>query len=130
MLSSIRAVRAELAARLDDPGWRVVDESAAKDETLRPAVYIEFVGLDSTYQGTPLPHGVLAAEVQVIITDPRTTPDGEGGVEDLLVALLARLDESDDLAWQQARKQRVERSGVWAWVLTLFAFVNTTTEGA
>lgn len=132
MFSSIPAVRDELKTRLTTSlpaSWVVVNSIEAQDQTLTPAVYLEFVGLSTTFNGAPLAHGMLAAEVQVILTDPRTTTEGEDAVENHMVPLLAALDTHPDLHWADARKQKIERSGVWAWALTITAFVdNTTTE--
>lgn len=130
MFSSIPAVRDELKARLTaalPSSWAVVNNIEAQDQTLTQAVYLEFIGLSTTFLGAPLAHGILGAEVQVIITDPRTSTDGEAGVEDHLVPLLAALDEHPDLHWAAAVKQKVDRSGLWAWTLTITAFVNNTT---
>ncbi|HUG50405.1 MAG TPA: hypothetical protein VLZ78_05350 [Terrimesophilobacter sp.] len=129
MFSDIPSVRAELDARLREvlpAKWKVEKDIEAPDATLTPAVYIEFRRIGSTFDGQPLPHGVLAAEVQLILTDPRTDRAGEGDVEDHLVNLIAALDPHEDLAWTTAEKQRVERTGSWSWALTLFAFVDIT----
>lgn len=129
MFTDIPSLRAELKARLEaalPESWRIEVDMEAPDASLVPAVYAEFVGLSSTFAGEPLPHGVLAAEVQLILTDPRTDRKGEAGVEEHIVDLIDALDPSEDLAWTDARKQKIERTGAWAWVLTLFAFVDTT----
>lgn len=129
MFSDIPSVRTELAARLRDvlpSTWRIEKDIEAPDYTLAPAVYIEFRRIATTFDTQPLPHGVLAAEVQLILTDPRTDRGGERPVEEHLVDLIAVLDPHEDLAWTTAEKQRVERTGSWSWALTLFAFVDIT----
>ncbi|MGB3375926.1 MAG: hypothetical protein WBA87_12420 [Microbacterium sp.] len=129
MFSDIPSVRDELAERLRDvlpSTWRIEKDIEAPDATLSPAVYIEFRRIATTFDTQPLPHGVLAAEVQLILTDPRTDRGGEAASEDHLVDLIAVLDPHEDLAWTTAEKQRVERTGSWSWALTLFAFVDIT----
>jgi hypothetical protein len=129
MFSDIPSVREELKARLTGvlpPTWRVEPDIAAPDYTLAPAVYIEFRRIATTFDSQPLPQGVLAAEVQLILTDPRTDRGGEKAVEEHLVALIGVLDPHEDLAWTTAEKQRIERTGSWSWALTLFAFVDIT----
>lgn len=130
MFSDIPSVRAELEQRLADvlpKAWRVESEIAAPDAALAPAVYIEFVELASTFNSTPLPPGMLAAGINVILTDPRTDRHGEATVEEHLVKVIEALDPHDDLAWDTATKQRIERSGSWSWQLKLSAFVSTIT---
>lgn len=129
MFSDIPAVRDELEARLVatlPATWTVEKDMTAPDATLKPAVYIEFVGLASTFDGQPLPRGVLAAEVRLILSDPRTDRAGEKSVEEHIVSLFAALDPHDDLAWTAAEKQRIERSGAWSWSVPVFAFVKVT----
>lgn len=131
MFTDIPSVRAELADRLRaalPASWTVEKDIAAPDAALHTVAYIEFRGLASTFDGAPLPRGVLAAEVQLILADARTDRGGEASVEEHLVDLIAALDPSDDLAWTSAAKQRIERTGAWSWALTVFAFVNNLKE--
>lgn len=130
MFSDIPAFRDELKARLVaalPADWSILEDIDARNASLVPAVYLEFVGLDSTFQGTPLPHGVLASETNVVITDPKTNEAGEASVEEHVVDVIGALDPHEDLAWSTARKIKVESSGAWSWVLTVFAFVAVPT---
>jgi hypothetical protein len=129
MFSSIPAFRGELADRLRSvlpETWAIEEDLSAPDNTLTPAVYLEFDTIASTFNGKPIPHGSVAAETNVILTDPRTDRGGEKGVEEHLVTLIGALDEHTDLHWDSARKQKIDRSGVYSWALRLIAFVSTT----
>ncbi|MFE6733424.1 hypothetical protein [Microbacterium sp. NPDC057650] len=131
MFSSIPALRDELKARLAPlvpADWKIVSDLDDKPTGNVANLLIEFVGLDTSFNGSPLPAGILAAKVNLIITDPRTNKDGEAGAEKLLVDLIIAIDPSTDIAWTTADKQKLEPAGTWSWAMQpITAFVAITT---
>lgn len=130
MFSSIPALRGELKDRLAPlvpADWKIVTDIDEKPTGLVPNLLVEFVGLDTAFNGQALPDGILGAEVNLIITDTRTNADGESGAEALLVDLIGALDPSTDMVWTSARKQKLGEPGTWSWLLVITAFVATTT---
>ena len=133
MFSSIPALRPELKARLTPllpAEWVIVSDIDTPPTGGAPNLLVEFVGLDTSFGGQPLPDGILGAEVNLIITDTRTNADGEAGAEALLVDLITALDPSADMVWTTADKQKLEPAGTWSWALVITAFVATTTPAA
>lgn len=129
MLSSVRALRDELAERLRGAvpaSWEIAPALMAPNVGLVPAVYIEFQELSGEANGQPLPRGCMAASVDLVIVDPRTADElAETAIEDEIVPVLALLDQHDDIGWSTAKKFRLD-AGPLGWRISLIALVNLT----
>lgn len=127
MFSSIPALRTELHTRLTEAlpdEWEIVPDLMAANVGLVPAVYFEFMKLDTQAAGQPLAHGTVCASVDLVLADPRTA-DGEAekSIEEELVPLLKALDAHTDLGWSTATKFRLD-SGPLAWRVSLITLVT------
>lgn len=130
MLSSVPALRAELAARLTEAlpsEWEIRDALMAPNVGLVPAVYLEFQELSGTADGAPLPRGCMCASVDVVFVDPRTADEiAEDAVDTSIVPVLQALDAHADIGWSTAKKVRLD-AGPLAWRISTIALVNLTT---
>lgn len=127
--SRLDTVRADLDATLKPhlpTRWRRVTNiqaPAAKQQV--PTLYTEFTGISNTHGGQTLPPGLAFCDFDLVITVP-TTDDrkGENDVDAAVVDLIAAVDNSDAVAWDSAKKERLE-SGQLVWRLTLAVVTHT-----
>lgn len=127
MFSSVTELRTELKERLEaalPAEWEIVKDLMAANVGLVPAVYIEFLELNTIVNGQPCAPGTVAASVDVVVVDPRTADgEAEAAVEDELVPVLRALDAHSDLAWSVAKKIRLD-TGPLSWRISLIALVT------
>lgn len=127
-LATIREAVKDALTPLLPSSWKFVAALEGTIKSRTPVVYIEFTNLDTTIAGEPLPRGSVAAQFNLIVTDPKTDTDkAEDDVDAHLLKFVQALDPLDDIYWTTAAKDRLP-DGPLAWQLTAFAIANTTTE--
>lgn len=122
MFSSIATIRKDVLERLQlPPSWKPVPHLSDAVEALVPVFYIEFTKFDRTAGGRELDRGEVAAGIDLIISDPKTT-DGpaEDAVDEHVLHLIWQIDANDDLFWDTAVKRRQD-SGSYLWVISIIA---------
>lgn len=129
MFSDLTSIRTGLRDRLGPhfpEEWRIVDHIAAPAESLVPVVYFEFTAISTEANGQPLGRDIVASEVDVVVTTPRTD---EGGAEDdvdaHVLSLVKAVRTSDDIYWSTARKVQLGNNGPMAWRISLTLLTST-----
>lgn len=127
--SRLDTVRAALDATLKPvlpATWKTVPHIKAEAaKQLTPILYTEFTGITNQHSGQTLPPGVVFCDFDLVIaiasTDDRK---GEDDVDAAVLELIAAVDASESVAWDTAKKQRLE-TGQLAWRLSLAVITHT-----
>lgn len=118
MFSDIAGVRAALKERIAPllvEQWDIQQNlKDAPTEFRAPLLTFEFTRLDSTVNGQALGPGQAAAGIDLILSSPKSTEDGEDQVDDLALVLVQIIDAQSDIFWSSAEKQRLP-GNQWAW---------------
>lgn len=128
MFSDLSEIRAAVRARLEPlmpDGWKF-DEyvTEAVQKSLVPAVWLEFIRIESTVDGAPLGPGSAGARFNVIVADPATGTKGEDDVDQHAMRLLGAIEHTTDMYWSGAEKARLTDGRV-AWRIDVIALTLT-----
>jgi hypothetical protein len=129
MPSDLSGVRAALDATIKPvlpSDWKTVPNLAAPAaKMLVPVLYTEFTGISNQHNGTTLPPGLAFCDFDLCIavasTDDRT---GEDDVDAAVLALIIALDQSESVAWESAKKERLP-TGQLMWRVSLAVITET-----
>lgn len=124
-LASIRTAVKERLAPLLPEKWKwetTVAETAEK--SLVPVVYVEFTGIESAPDGTPLGRGTAGARFNIIVADNKTGEQGESATDEHVLRIVAAIEHTDDLYWSTATKARFPDGRLY-WAITVLALALT-----
>lgn len=126
--SRLDTVRAALDAVLKTElpeTWRTVPHLSGPTTHVVPVLYMEFTGISNQHAGQTLPTGLAFCDFDLSIVVPSTDDKkGEDAVDAAVVDLIAAVDASESVAWDSAKKQRLD-SGELLWKLTLAVITHT-----
>jgi hypothetical protein len=127
--SRLDNVRAALDATLKPwlpKSWKTVPNiAAAQAKQLVPILYTEFTGISSQHGSQTLPPGLVFCDFDLIITVASTDDrKGEDDVDAAVLDLIAAVDASEAVAWDNAKKQRLD-TGQLDWRLSLAVITHT-----
>lgn len=128
--SRLDTVRADLDATIKPSlpaRWKTVPNLASLPaKQLVPMLFTEFTGISNQHNGQTMPQGMLFCDFDLCIviasTDDRK---GENDVDAAVLALILAVDAAELVAWDSAKKERLE-TGQLMWRLSLSVVTHAT----